>query len=166
MGYADINKFNDEVGAGLSDNGGNIKVANEGWYVLCFDAKINGEAIDYTLNVYPGAVYIIGAATSSWDDSDPASQLTAPADATGEWVSPAFTGGGEMRAYVKVGTYEWWRTEFTLFEGSLYWRNVDMPNNWAESVGSEYSVQVLGGQKLYVKFGTPGVDANDTGVVK
>ena len=41
-----------------------------------------------------------------------------------------------------------------------------MPNNWAESVGSEYSVQVLGGQKLYVKFGTPGVDANDTGVVK
>lgn len=166
LGYADVNKFNDEVGAGLSDNGGNIKVATGGWYVLCFDAKINGEVIDYTLNVYPGAVYIIGNATSSWDDSDPASQLTAPADATGEWVSPAFTGGGEMRAYVKVGTYEWWRTEFTLFEGSLYWRNVDIPENWAANVGSDYSVQVLGGQKLYIKFGTPGVDANDTGVVK
>lgn len=166
LGYADMSKFNDEAGAGLSDNGGNIKVEKGGWYVLCFNAKINGEAIDYTLNVYPAALYIIGNATGSWTDADPALQFTAPADDNGIWESPAFAGGGEMRAYVKVGTYDWWRTEFTLFEGNLFWRAVNIPDSWANDLGADYSVTPTAGQKLYVKIGNPGVDANETGEVK
>lgn len=166
LGYADVKEYNDEAGAGLSDSEGNIKVKKGGWYALSFKAKINGEAIDYTLNVYPAALYIIGNATSSWTDSDPELKFTAPADDKGVWESPAFAGGGEMRTYVKVGTFEWWRTEFTLFGGSLFWRAIDIPDSWAKNLGAEYSVTPAAGQKLYVKFGTPGVDANDTGEVK
>lgn len=166
LGYADVKSFNDEAAAELSDKGGNIQVKNAGWYALSFKAKINGEAIDYTLNVYPATLYIIGNATTSWTDSDPALKLTAPADDKGVWESPAFTNGGEMRAYVKVGTFEWWRTEFTLFEGKLFWRAVNLPDGWGKDLGAEYSVTPSAGQKLYVKFGNPGVDANDTGEVK
>lgn len=166
LGYADVKTYNDEAGAGLSDNGGNIKVANGGWYALCFKGKINGEVVDYTLNVYPAALYIIGNATGSWTDSDPNLKCTAPADDTGIWESPAFAGGGEMRAYVKIGTFDWWRTEFTLFKGNLFWRKVNIPDSWAKDLGAEYSVAPTAGQKLYIKFGTPGTDANETGEVK
>ena len=68
--------YADEAGAGISDDGGNIKFAKGGWYTLCFKAKINGEAIDYTLTVYPAALYIIGNATGGWDEASPALQLT------------------------------------------------------------------------------------------
>lgn len=166
LGYANVKTYADEAGAGISDDGGNIKFAKGGWYTLCFKAKINGEAIDYTLTVYPAALYIIGNAAGGWDEASPALQLTAPADGSGIWVSPAFVGGGEMRAYVQAGTFEWWRTEFTLFEGNVFWRNLNIPDSWANDKGSDYSVVPAAGQKLYVKFGTPGVDANETGEVK
>ena len=161
LGYADVNVYNDEAGAGLSDDGGNIKVANGGWYTLCFKAKINGEAIDYTLNVYKAAFYITGNANAGGFDTP--SEMTAPADDSGVWVSPEFAGGGEMRAYTQVGTFDWWRTEFTLFNGELFWRAVDIPNNWAENVGADYSVAPNAGQKLYLTIGTPGVDAIEKG---
>ena len=164
LGYADVNVYNDEAGAGLSDDGGNIKVANGGWYTLCFKAKINGEAIDYTLNVYKAAFYITGNANAGGFDTP--SEMTAPTDDSGVWVSPEFAGGGEMRAYTQVGTFDWWRTEFTLFNGELFWRAVDIPNNWAENVGADYSVTPNVGQKLYLTIGTPGVDAIEKGEVK
>ena len=164
LGYADVNVYNDEAGAGLSDDGGNIKVANGGWYTLCFKAKINGEAIDYTLNVYKAAFYITGNANAGGFDTP--SEMTAPADDSGVWVSPEFAGGGEMRAYTQVGTFDWWRTEFTLFNGEFVGRAVDIPNNLAENVGADYSVAPNDGQKLYLTIGTPGVDAIEKGEVK
>ena len=50
--------------------------------------------------------------------------------------------------------YDWWRTEFTLHNGEIFWRNVDIPNSWAETMGSDYSVQVTPGQALFVNFDT------------
>ena len=76
------------------------------------------------------------------------------------WVSPEFAGSGELRAYISVPGEDWWRTEFTLFGGELYFRVVDIPHNWAEDVGEEYSVSVSTGSKLYVDFN------NNTGEVK
>ncbi len=153
-GYDRIRKFNDEAGAGLSTNDdGNIVVAKGGWYVLHFAAEIVGSSVQYDLNVYPGAAYIIGAAEGgAWSDSDANCLMTAPADNTGEWESPAFVGSGELRAYIKVPGLDWWRTEFTLYNGSLFWRNANIVDNWAADVGSAYSVQVTAGQKLYVNF--------------
>jgi hypothetical protein len=68
--------------------------------------------------------------------------------------SPAFAGGGELRAYIKIPGIDWWRTEYTIYKGACYWRANDIPSNWATNVGAEYSVQVSAGQKLYVNFDT------------
>ena len=157
-GYDRIKTIEDNAGAGLSNgDGGNIKVANGGWYVLHFTCEIVDNAQQFTLKVEPGVAGIIGAANGgSWDEGN---YFTVPAD-NSIWVSPAFTGGGELRAYVKVPGFDWWRTEFTLYKGNVYWRLVDIPQNWAENVGAEYSVNVTAGQKLYVDFD------NMTGEVK
>ncbi len=73
---------------------------------------------NYTLNVYPGKAYIIGAsAGGNWDDEAADWAMTPPADQTGEWVSPAFGGDGELRAYIKIPELDWWRTEFTIYQG-------------------------------------------------
>jgi len=152
-GYNAIKTVNDDAKAGLSTNSdGNVIVSKAGWYVVYFTSKIIGKEVQYTLNFEPGTAYIIGNATGSWTDSDPALAMTAPADASSQWVSPAFTTAEEMRAYIKVPGLDWWRTEFTLHKGDLYFRNVNIPSNWATDVGSEYSVSITAGQKLYVDF--------------
>lgn len=110
------------------------------------------EITSNTLHVYPAAAYVIGNGTGTWDDSAAEWALTAPADASGQWVSPAFTGSGELRAYIKYPGIEWWRTEYTLYQGELYWRTVNIISSWADNVGAEYSVNVSPGQKLYVDF--------------
>lgn len=168
LGHADITTIEDKAEAGINKlEGGNIQISKAGWYALAFKAKINGDAIDYTLTVYPANFYLIGNSIGGvWDDASDAWKFTAPTDANGEWESPEFVGGGEMRAYVKVGTFEWWRTEFTLFEGNMIWRTIDIPNSWGESLGNDYSVTPSAGQKLYLKLGTPGVDAIDKGEVR
>lgn len=158
LGYSDFASVNDGASAGLSEDGdGNIAITNGGWYVINIEGTLsaNGKEITYALNVYSGSAYVIGAIEGgSWTDSDASWALTAPSDASSYWVSPAFAAAGELRAYIKVGSYDWWRTEFTIYSGSLYWRTVDIPSNWSEDVGSDYSVQCTAGQKLYVNFDT------------
>lgn len=160
-GYDRIKEIIDNAGAGLSEGeGGNIVVANGGWYVLHFTCEIVDNAQQFTLKVEPGKAYVIGNATDDWTDANSAWEMTAPANNEGQWESPAFTNSGELRAYIKVPGFDWWRTEFTLYKGSIYWRLVDIPSNWAENVGADYSVSCSAGQKLYVDFN------NMTGEVK
>ena len=155
-GYDRLGNIDDKAGAGISessDGNSNIVFANGGWYTLQFTGAAVGSSLKFDLTIYPGAAYVIGAgAGGSWTDADEAWKLTAPADASGLWVSPAFTANGELRAYIKVPGIDWWRTEFTLYNGGLVWRLVDIPNNWAESLGADYSCPVAPGKKLYVNF--------------
>ncbi|MBR1399979.1 MAG: SusF/SusE family outer membrane protein [Prevotella sp.] len=162
-GYDRIKTYDDQANAGVHEaaNDGNIQIDNPGWYTLLFESEIVGSSVQFTLHIYPAAAYIIGATTDGdWTDANSISQMTAPADQSGLWESPAFTGSGELRAYIKIPGHSWWTTEFTLHNGNLYWRTVDIPNNWAENVGAEYSVSCGAGQKLYVDFN------NMTGEVK
>ena len=92
------------------------------------------------------------AAGGAWDEANAAWALQAPADQTGEWVSPAFAGSGELRAYIRVPGLEWWRTEFTLYKGNVFYRKDNIVDNWASNVGEEYSVNCSPGQKLYINF--------------
>ena len=154
-GYGQLT-INDKADAGISsadegNDAANIKVANAGWYNFIVNAKISNGAVQYTVNVNPAKVYVIGAAAGGeWSLQD-AWAFTAPADA-GEWVSPAFTGSGELRLFIDCGI-DWWKTEFTIkTDGSLFYRNVDIPANWAENVGADYSCQVNSGQKAYINF--------------
>ena len=159
--YRGINRLkeiNDEAGAEISaGEEQNIKVANAGWYTLHFKGKITEDKknIDWTLTVYKTQVYLIGACIgqSNWGFADDTA-LEAPADQNGEWVSPAFTASTELRAAVKVGSIDWYRTEFTIHNGEVFWRKYDMPNNWAETMGADYSVTTAPGKKLYVNFDT------------
>lgn len=155
-GYSRFAAVNDNAGAEISEDGdGNLKVAHGGWFVLHFVGELSSDKknINYSLNVYPAAAYIIGATTGGdWTDSNAAWAMTPSADKDGQWTSPAFTGDGELRAYIKIPGVDWWRTEFTLYKGNCYWRNVDIPNNWANDVGADYSVAGTAGQKLYVNF--------------
>jgi hypothetical protein len=164
-GYSRLKEINDNAGATVSEaEDGGVKFEKAGWYVLRFTGALNGTKNQYTLFIYPAKAYVIGnAAGGSWTDADPAWELTAP-NAAGQWVSPAFTAAGELRAYVKVPGHDWWRTEYTLYKGTtIYWRDFDIPGDWiggakekakpAKSDPENYSVTCSPGQKLYVDFG-------------
>lgn len=151
-GYQLTSSFNDNAGASLSEGSdGGIQFNNGGWYVLHVTLSIEKNAIISTLDVDPAKAGVIGNAwgSGSWKED---TWMTAPADASGKWESPEATGSGELRAFIKVGSYDWWKTEFTINKKNLYWRTVDIPDNWKENVGSAYSVDVTAGQKLYVDF--------------
>ena len=159
--YRGINRLkeiNDVDGAGISaGENQNIKVANAGWYTLHFKGKITEDKknIDWTLTVYKTQVCLIGTCIgqTAWGFADDTA-LTAPDDPSGEWVSPAFTASEELRVSVKVGSIDWYRTEFTIHNGEVFWRKENMPNNWAETMGADYSVKPAVGTKLYVNFDT------------
>ena len=158
LGYNQIKEIVDEAGAGISagDNQ-KIKVANAGWYTLHFKGTISKDKknINWTLTVYKTQVCLIGACIGqeNWGFADDTA-LTPPDDPNGEWVSPAFTASKELRVSVKVGDINWYSTEFTVHKGDVFWRMKNMPNNWAETMGKDYSVTTTPGQKLYVNFDT------------
>ena len=158
LGYNQIKEIVDEAGAGISagDNQ-KIKVANAGWYTLHFKGTISKDKknINWTLTVYKTQVCLIGACIgqSNWGFADE-NALTPPDDPNGEWVSPAFTASKELRVSVKVGNIDWYKTEFTVHKGDVFWRMKNMPNNWAETMGKDYSVSTAPGKKLYVNFDT------------
>ncbi len=153
-GYGRVAKFDDQANAGVHEaaSDGNIQFDNGGWYVLHVETALGATEVAWTFHIYPGAAYVIGAAADGdWTDSNPNWQMTAPAG-DGTWESPAFTGSGELRAYIKVPGRDWWKTEFTLYQGNLFFREVNIPSSWAENVGEDYSVACSPGQKLYVQF--------------
>ena len=84
-------------------------------------------------------------------DAQPDFLLAAPADASGIWESPAFTTSGELRAFVTVPDLEWWRTEFSIKDGVIYWRDDNIVTSWTE-IDSKLSISCSPGQKLYVNF--------------
>ena len=135
------------------DKGSNLKMGSaSGWYNVIVKAKIANGAVQYTMSMIEAKVYIIGAAFGGvWEKSDDA-LFTAPATANGEWVSPAFTGSGELRMFIDCGI-DWWKTEFTLDgDNNIFYRTMDIPSNWAENVGAAYSKQVNPDGHVYLNF--------------
>ncbi|MGM9803038.1 MAG: SusF/SusE family outer membrane protein [Muribaculaceae bacterium] len=134
------------------DKGSNLKMSASGWYTVIVKAKIANGAVQYTLSFIEAKVYIIGnALNGDWNVTE-AGQFTAPATAEGEWVSPAFTGSGELRMCIDCGI-DWWMTEFTLDgDYNIFYRTMDIPSNWADNVGADYSKQVAVGGHAYINF--------------
>ncbi len=158
LGINQIKEINDVAGAGITaGDDQNLKVANAGWYTLHFKGKISKDKknINWTLTVYKTQVCLIGGCIgqSAWGFADE-NALTPPDNQNGEWISPAFTASSELRVSVKVGDIEWWRTEFTIYKGDVFWRIKDMEKGWEDNVGKEYSVKPGVGTKLYVNFDT------------
>ena len=84
-------------------------------------------------------------------------KLDIPTTLDGQFVSPAFAksvpgGDGDgVRAYVKIEGFDWWKTEFMVFDGKIKYRGAG---------GDQDRVAGSAGQKLYLNF------ANDTGEEK
>lgn len=160
-GFSALAAVNAPDGVDISGNDDdNIVFSKAGWYTLEFVANISGGTLNYTLKVSPAVVYVTGNGIGGFP-ADHMLAMTPPADNSGEWVSPAFTASGELRAYVDVPGRDWYRTEFTLKDGTeVFYRTIDMPNNWKETYGDAYSVTVSPGKKLYINF------ASNTGKVE
>lgn len=160
FGYDLINEIDNQV-EGLEITGaddGNIVFSQPGWYTIEFIIKIVGNDLVVKMVVGPGAAGVTGNAYDP--DSWTSANMTAPATKDGDWTFSGFTATGELRAFIVVPGEDWWRTEFTLFEGNIFWRTVDIPQNWAENVGEEYSVEVGPGKTLKINFD------NNTGTVE
>ena len=131
-----------------SDN--NIMIPDAGWYTVFLKVTTSGGDYVFTMTIMDAAVYIISpTAAGAWSIDD--SWLFTDSG-NGTLVSPAIDSSGELRMAVDCGL-DWWRTEFTLKDGSeIYYRDVDIPSNWAEDVGSEYSVTVSTGDVVELDF--------------
>lgn len=154
FGYSMISEFDNQVeGMDITEDGdGNIVFSKPGWYALEFIATIEGKNLKYKLVVSEGALYAMGAAVDngSWSGV----QMTPPASKDGYWTFSDWTGSGELRAYISVAGEEWWRTEFTVVDGGIVWRDAEhnCNANWNDDVGPEYSIQVGPGKTLYVNI--------------
>ena len=153
VGCTTLDNFN----AGISDAGGNIGIANEGWYLIVIRSKVNGRKIDYTVEFNEPAVWLIGNATgagdNAWKELLEGWKFEVPATADGYFISPAFAAGHAegARAYVKVDGFDWWKSEIMVFDGKLEYRGVG---------GDQDRVPVEAGQRLYLNF------TNDTGKIE
>ena len=152
--YNALNSVTDKANAGAQANGdfNNILFTNGGWYTLYFKGTItpDGKSIDYDLTIYPAEVYIFGNSNGGiWEFND-SWKLTAPAAASADRESPPFAAPGELRVSIKIPGIDWYRSEFTIYKGNLFFGNPT--EDWAKNFGSDYSVQCAPGKKLYVNF--------------
>lgn len=136
--------------AGLSDSGGNIKVANAGWYLVYVSVLGDDKSVEF----FEPNVYLIGdVASGGWEEQLTEQDLfTVPTTADGEFVSPAFSNAGELRICVHfMKDIDWWRTEFLVLDGKIAYRGVG---------DDQERVKGTPGQKVYLKF------SDNTGSIK
>lgn len=137
--------------ADVTNEGGNLKNGNAGWYILAITVTTDGE---YTIQYLEPQVWLVGpTSTGGWDNiaSNPADLFSIPADADGEFVSPAFLASENLRMAVTLPGIPWWQTEFNVFDGKIVYRGK----------GNDLdAVPVQEGQKVYLKF------SDDTGRVQ
>ena len=129
--------------AGLSDEGGNIKVGNPGWYLVYVSVIGNDKAVEFE----EANVYLNGDCIGGWNAFNDASKFVVPTTADGEFVSPAFTAGGEIRICVRPKALDndnWWRTEFIVRDGKIEYRG-----NGGDQLPR---VNESTGRKIYLKF--------------
>lgn len=141
----------DKANAGVEGDD-NIKVTAAGWYIVYVKAAVKGDNYAFTMTFYPGEVYLFGATNGgTWAFSDDW-KFTAPDTKDGNFVSPAMTASGEVRMCVKTEV-DWWRTEFTLNNGNIFYRENNAVNDsWGVDVGADYSVQGSAGKIMQLNF--------------
>lgn len=130
--------------SGVDDGSGgqNIGVKNAGWYILVVTTALDGKNLNYTLEFLSPDVYLTGDPSGGWDTFDDARKFTVPSG-EGEFVSPAFVAGGELRLCIKLPATDWWRTEFIILNNKIEYR---------KNGGDQERVTVSAGQQAYLNF--------------
>lgn len=157
-GFEGINISGDLAGEIIND-GGNIASSNPGWYLMVVTTSVEGREIIYDVQFNKPEVYLMGTCIgdAAYTELNPDALFTVPTAADGEFVSPAFTtacpgGDGDgVRAYVKIPGYDWWKSEFMVFDKKIVYRG---------NGGDQARVAGEVGQKLYLNFGA------ETGEIK
>lgn len=128
----------------MSDDGGNIKVGKARWYILTVttNRSSDGSAYVHKVDFFTPDIYVIGNTVGTWDVPN-TFKFVPPANGTGEFVSPAFTGADELRMCIKLKDIDWWKTEFIILNGKIEYRG---------NGGDQARVKVAVGQKAYLKF--------------
>lgn len=141
----------DKANAGVAGDD-NIKVTTAGWYIVYVKATVKNNDYAFAMTFYPGEVYLFGNSTGgSWAYTD-TWKFTAPNAKDGNFVSPAMTASGEVRMCVKTEV-DWWRTEFTLYKGEIFYReNQAINDSWNADKGSDYSIQGAVGKVMQLNF--------------
>ena len=130
--------INDEAGANItSSSDGNIVVGKAGWYLL----KVQNGSTK-ALTVLQPNVYLIGDAAGEWNIAD-SHKFTVPTTEDGVFESPAFAADAELRMCVSVDGFEWWQSEFMVFDGKIEYRGRGIDQN---------RVNVKAGQKVTLNF--------------
>ena len=130
--------INDEAGANItSSSDGNIVVGKAGWYLL----KVQNGSTK-TLTVLQPNVYLMGDAAGEWNIAD-SHKFTIPTTEDGVFESPAFAADAELRMCVSVDGFDWWQSEFMVFDGKIEYRGRGDDQN---------RVNVTAGQKVTLNF--------------
>ena len=158
QGFAGLNSISGDKAGDIQDSGdGNIASANPGWYLMIITCSVAGRDIVYDVQFNEPNVWLMGTITANadWSELEEGMKFEVPATADGEFVSPAFvnnsSGDGGVRAYVKVPGFDWWKTEFMVFDKKIVYRAMG---------GDQDRIEGFAGQKLYLNFG------NETGDLK
>ena len=156
-GFAGINVSGDLAGKIKASSDGNIASTEPGWYLMIATLSVAGRDVVYDVQFNRPEVWLIGELTGGWDElmGEP---FTVPTTADGDFVSPAFSksvpgddSGGCVRAYVKIPGFDWWKSEFMVFNQKIVYRAMG---------GDQDRVGGAAGQSLYLNFST------DTGDIK
>lgn len=138
----------DNYEAGVFDDGGNIGVTKGGWYLIVIRSAVKGRDINYTVEINEPAVWLIGGCIEdggNWNEKLDGWKFTVPTEADADFVSPAFAADAPEgpRAYVKIEGYDWWKSEFMVFNEVLEYRATQ---------GDLERVTSKAGQKMYINF--------------
>lgn len=149
-----------ELGGEIKEGSdGNIVSSTPGWYLMIVSTSVSGRSIVYDVTFNKPAVYLMGPVTiaGTWDELQADAVFEVPTTADGNFVSPAFNAsvpGGDgdgVRAYVKAPGFDWWKSEFMVFDNKISYRGTG---------GDQSRVAGSKGQKLYLNF------TKETGEIK
>lgn len=141
LGYSGVT-IEDNAGANISDSDGNILIATAGWYVVMVSTVIDGLDLVYTISFNAPNVYLYGATVGDVWEAQDANLFSVPLG-DGEFVSPAFSAAGEIRACVVLPNTDWWKSEFMVFGETLEYRG---------NGGDQERVTGSVGQNMYISF--------------
>ena len=157
VGFAGLHSVGGELADEIIESGGNIASSNPGWYLMIVTCNVEGRDILYDVQFNKPEVWLMGTVTptQSWSEKEDGCMFDVPSTADGDFVSPAFANDAAadsgVRAYVKVPGFDWWKTEFMVFDGAIVYRGMG---------GDQDRVAGSAGQKLYLNF------TNETGEIK
>lgn len=159
VGFSGLNSVSGDLGSEICDLGGNIGSTRGGWYLMVVTTSVNGRNIVYDAQFLKPEVWTIGWLLGEggvWTELT-GDTFTVPETADGEFVSPAFRAdlpgnddNGCVRAYVKIPTFDWWKSEFIVLPG-------DTKISYRGNGGDQDRAGCNAGEHLYLNF------SNDTG---